>query len=203
MSTSGGDQDAGSTHLNLLVDASGMLRWNNICFPCAFGKNGIGQNKIEGDGATPLGDFPLRRVLYRPDRMAPPRTALPIAPLSPRDGWCNDPSHVLYNQQVRQPVQASCELLWRTDSIYDVIVVLGHNDSPVVAGGGSAVFLHVAGEDLQSTKGSVALQQKDLLTILGGCDPCARLCVVTMDATALIGARVSPPASGNITLNSG
>ena len=123
-----------------------MLRWNETRFPCALGQGGVHREKIEGDGATPLGMFALCRVLYRPDRLAPPRTALPLAPLSPRDGWCNDATHPLYNHQVRQPVQASCELLWRTDSLYDVIVVLGHNDNPVVPGAGSAVFLHISGE---------------------------------------------------------
>ena len=74
-------------------------------------------------------------------------------------------------------MQASCELLWRTDSLYDVIVVLGHNDSPVVAGAGSAMFLHIVATDFKPTNGSVALRREDLLAILGGLDPCARLCV--------------------------
>jgi L,D-peptidoglycan transpeptidase YkuD (ErfK/YbiS/YcfS/YnhG family) len=195
------EQSDAQEKLDLRVDASGMLRWNDACFPCAIGKNGINQSKIEGDGTTPLGNFPLRRVLYRPDRLSPPRSALPTAPLSPRDGWCKDPSHSLYNQQVRQPVQASCELLWRTDGIYDLIVVLGHNDSPVVPGTGSALFLHVAADNLKATKGSIALRQNDLLTILGKCDPCARLCVDDIEALALEGRRESAQASGNNPLD--
>ena len=175
------EQNTASESRDLRVDESGMLRWTDACFPCALGRDGIRQGNIEGDGATPLGIFPLRRVLYRPDRLSPPRTALPIAPLSPRDGWCNDAAHPLYNQQVRQPVPASCELLWRTDSLYDVIVVLGYNDNPVVPGAGSAVFLQVATEDFKPTNGSVALRKEDLLAILGGLDPCARLCVQTSD----------------------
>ena len=171
------EQDAGAEILDLRVDETGMLHWGGEAFPCALGKAGLRGDKTEGDGATPLGEFPLRRVLYRPDRLPPPRTALPVAPLSPRDGWCNDAAHPLYNQQVRQPVQASCELLWRTDSLYDVIVVLGHNDSPVVAGSGSAVFLHIAAPDFKPTNGGVGLHREDLLAILGGLDPCARLCV--------------------------
>jgi len=162
---------------DLTVDKSGVLHWRGAAFPCALGKHGIVRDKNEGDGATPVGAFPVRRVLYRPDRMAPPRSALPVAPLSPRDGWCNDPAHPLYNHQVRQPVPASCELLWRTDSLYDVIVALGHNDNPVVPGAGSAMFLHVAAEDFKPTKGSVALRKDDLLAILEGIDACARLCV--------------------------
>ena len=96
-------------------------------------------------------------------------------------------------------MQASCELLWRTDSLYDVIVVLGHNDGPVMAGMGSAVFLHIAGDDLKPTKGSVALRRNDLLTILADCDPCARLCVEALDARALVGARTE--ASGPTALD--
>ena len=162
------DRNAASESRNLRVDESGVLRWNDAQFSCALGRDGIRRDKIEGDDATPLGEFPLRRVLYRPDR---------LAPLSPRDGWCNDAEHPLYNHRVRQPVHASCELLWRTDSLYDVIVVLGHNDNPVVPGAGSAVFLHISGEDFTPTNGGVALRLADMLTILGGVHACARLSI--------------------------
>lgn len=177
MSGAPSDRNSAPESRDLRVDESGILRWNEARFPCALGQGGVRREKIEGDGATPLGMFPLRRVLYRPDRLAPPRTALPLAPLSPRDGWCNDAEHPLYNHQIRQPVQASCELLWRTDSLYDVIVVLGQNDNPVVPGAGSAVFLHISGEDLKPTNGGVALRKEDLLAILSAVHPCARLCV--------------------------
>ena len=76
-------------------------------------------------------------------------------------------------------MHASCELLWRTDSLYDVIVVLGHNDNPVVPGAGSAVFLHISGEDFTPTNGGVALRLADMLTILGGVHACARLSIQT------------------------
>lgn len=88
-----------------------MLRWNETRFPCALGQGNVRRDKIKGDSATPLGIFILRRVLYRSDRLARPRTALPLAPLSPRSGWCNDATHLLYNHQIRQSAQASCELL--------------------------------------------------------------------------------------------
>ena len=78
---------------DLVVHPPGILQWRGRRFACAIGSGGVRSNKREGDGATPAGRFPLRRVLYRPDRMAPPRTALPIAPLSPHDGWCDDPGH--------------------------------------------------------------------------------------------------------------
>ena len=76
-------------------------------------------------------------------------------------------------------MHASCQLLWRTDSLYDVIVVLGHNDNPVVPGAGSAVFLHISGEDFTPTNCGVALRLADILTILDGVHACARLSIQT------------------------
>ena len=153
---------------DLVVHPPGILQWRGRRFACAIGSGGVRSNKREGDGATPAGRFPLRRVLYRADRMAPPRTALPIAPLSPQDGWCDDPGHPLYNQPLRLPHHASHEELWRADHVYDLIVILGHNDAPVVPGLGSAVFLHVAQPDYAPTAGCVAVAAGHLLTILAG-----------------------------------
>jgi L,D-peptidoglycan transpeptidase YkuD (ErfK/YbiS/YcfS/YnhG family) len=144
---------------------------------CALGRGGVRLDKREGDGATPAGGWPLRRVLYRPDRLAAPITALPVASLSPDDGWCDDPEHADYNRPVRLPFTASHEALWRDDAVYDVIVVLGHNDEPVVPGRGSAVFLHVAQPDYAPTAGCVALALPDLLALLRQCKAAARLVV--------------------------
>ncbi len=155
---------------DLVVHPPNILRWRGRQFACAIGWGGVRSNKREGDGATPAGRFPLRRVLYRPDRLAPPRTALPISPLSPCDGWCDDPGHPLYNRPLRLPRDARHEELWRSDRVYDLIVILGHNDAPVVPGLGSAVFLHVAQLDYALTAGCVAVAAGDLLAILAGVD---------------------------------
>ncbi|MBW7851780.1 MAG: L,D-transpeptidase family protein [Rhodospirillales bacterium] len=151
---------------DMLVDPAGRLRWRGRNHRCALGRGGVLTAKVEGDGATPAGRHPLRRVLYRPDRVTPPVTGLPVAALSPNDGWCDDPAHGDYNRMVRLPHPARCEALWRDDAIYDVIVVLGYNDDPVVAGRGSAIFLHVARPGYASTEGCVALSLPDLLTVL-------------------------------------
>ena len=161
-----------------LVTPDGRLRWQGREFAAALGAGGITTAKREGDGATPAGAFSLRRVLYRPDRLAPPRTRLPVAPIGPRDGWCDDPADPLYNQQIRQPFAGGFELMWRDERLYDVVVVLGVNDSPVVPGAGSAIFLHVAAPDFLPTRGCVALSQPDLLELLKGCDARARLWVL-------------------------
>ena len=127
--------------------------------------------KVEGDGATPVGRFPLRRVLYRPDRGPAPDTALPVAPIGPDDGWCDDPRDPAYNRPVTLPHKGRHERLWRDDGLYDIIVVLGHNDDPVVRGAGSAVFLHVAAPDYGPTEGCVAVTNGDLRALLAACGP--------------------------------
>ena len=65
MSAGASDLNAAPESRDLRVDESGTLSWNETRFPCALGQGGVRRDKIEGDGATPLGMFPLRRVLYR------------------------------------------------------------------------------------------------------------------------------------------
>lgn len=156
---------------------AGRLRWPGGAARCAIGRTGIAADKREGDGATPVGAFPLRRLLWRADRLSAPATALPTTPIAPTDGWCDDPAHPDYNRPVRLPFAASHEELWRADALYDLIVVIGHNDDPPVPGLGSAVFVHVATEDFGPTAGCVALTRDDLLRLLADCRPGDRLVV--------------------------
>jgi len=144
----------------------GLLRFQGRIYRCAIGKGGRRADKREGDGATPVGLLPLRRVLYRADRLAPPRAAVPSAPIAPDDGWCDDPTHADYNSQIRLPHSARHEELWCADEIYDVIGVLGWNDAPVARGRGSAIFLHLARPGFSPTEGCIALEQRDLLRVL-------------------------------------
>lgn len=142
---------------------------------CAVGRSGLTSAKREGDGATPVGIWPLRRVLYRPDRLSAPQSALPVMPIAPDDGWCDDPGHPSYNRPVTRPFAAGHERLWRDDALYDVIVILGHNDRPPVAGAGSAIFLHLARPDFGPTEGCVAIRAADMAALLQDCGPHAAL----------------------------
>lgn len=156
--------------MEITVTPDGRLTWPGASVRCALGRGGVCIDKREGDGGTPAGLWPLRRVLWRADRLDRPRTALAVAAIAVDDGWCDDPGDPAYNQPVRTPYPVSHEALWRDDGVYDVIVVLGHNDDPVVPGLGSAVFLHVARPDWEPTAGCVALALPDLLHLLADCD---------------------------------
>ncbi|MFZ4410162.1 MAG: L,D-transpeptidase family protein [Paracraurococcus sp.] len=149
-----------------VVGTDRVLRLGPLAWRCALGRGGIRTDKQEGDGATPVGVLPLRRVFYRADRVAPPACRLPVEPLAPADGWCDDPADAAYNKRVTLPHPARHETLWREDGLYDLVGVLGWNDAPVVRGRGSAIFLHLARPDLAPTEGCVALAGRDLRAAL-------------------------------------
>lgn len=155
--------------MEIRVHPDGRLEWNGRSVRCALGRGGLSADKGEGDGATPTGTLPLRRVMYRADKGPPPRTALPLAPITRDDGWCDDPADPAYNHPVRLPYPGRHEALWRDDDVYDIVVVLGYNDDPVVAGRGSAVFMHVARPGYLPTEGCVALDAADLRALLAEC----------------------------------
>jgi L,D-peptidoglycan transpeptidase YkuD (ErfK/YbiS/YcfS/YnhG family) len=150
--------------------SGGFLSWPGGRVRAALGRGGLSATKREGDGATPIGVFPLRRLLYRADRLQMPRTGLPVSAIHPSDGWSDDPRDMLYNQAVPLPHPYSHERLWREDGLYDLIVPLGYNDDPPVPELGSAIFLHCARLDYSPTEGCVAVARDDLLMLLAECD---------------------------------
>ncbi|NWG44966.1 MAG: L,D-transpeptidase family protein [Alphaproteobacteria bacterium] len=160
---------------DLEVDGSGFAAFGGQLFRCAIGKGGLRADKREGDGATPAGVFALRELLYRPDREKPPVTGLPARALAPGDGWCDAPEDAAYNRPVRLPYTARAEDMWRADGLYDLVVVVGYNDDPVVPGRGSAIFVHIARPGYAPTEGCVAFTRADLALILRAATPQTRL----------------------------
>ncbi len=163
--------------MNIFVDSNGTLEWNGKIVPCAIGASGMTADKREGDQATPMGCFPLRRVYYRPDRVSRPRCLLPVAALDPLDAWSDEPDDPAYNSLIRQPYETSFELMWRDDHVYDIVVTIGYNDDPAIPGKGSAIFLHLARPDFSPTRGCVAVSMENLLRILADCDETTRICM--------------------------
>lgn len=149
----------------------GILNAGSRTMKCTLGPTGIVQRKSEGDHATPAGIWPLRCVLYRADRLRRPRTLLPVYPIGCHDGWCDDPSDRFYNRPVTLPYPASTETLRRDDHVYDVLVVLGHNDAPVRPGRGSCIFFHLMNTSMGPTEGCVAITLRDMKALLPVCGP--------------------------------
>lgn len=145
-----------------------ILAVANHMVKAAIGRNGMvkAHDKREGDGKTPLGTWDLRKVYYRPDRITLPPLPFETIAITKTMGWCDDPDHALYNQEVSLPFEASHEALWRDDHAYDVIIPLGYNDAPPQAGRGSAIFFHILHDGRGYTEGCVAIGCDDMMAIL-------------------------------------
>ncbi len=136
--------------------------WQNKILPCQVGRNGFSNNKCEGDGCTPIGNWQLLTVYYRPDRLLFPQTVLPVIAITPDMGWSDDPSDSSYNLQIKLPYDFSHEKLWRDDHLYDLLITISHNTNPVIPCQGSAIFIHQMNEKETPTAGCLALKLADL-----------------------------------------
>jgi L,D-peptidoglycan transpeptidase YkuD (ErfK/YbiS/YcfS/YnhG family) len=155
-----------TAHALNTTSAEGWISAGAVRVRCAFGRSGRAALKREGDGATPRGRYRLLGLRFRSDRLARPRTLLPVAPLRADDLWCDDPASWRYNRPARPPLTASHERLWRVDGLYDVLIILDHNQRPRVRGAGSAIFVHCARPGHLPTEGCVALAPADMRRLL-------------------------------------
>jgi L,D-peptidoglycan transpeptidase YkuD (ErfK/YbiS/YcfS/YnhG family) len=168
---------AASAEAENLVYRDGRLHSSGGSAAAAVGRAGVKADKREGDGATPAGTYPLVSILYRPDRVAPPLSQLPVKPLMPSDGWVDEPTDANYNRPVPLPYPASAEQMWREDGLYDALVVIGYNMEPVVPGAGSAIFIHIATPDFAPTAGCIAVRREILLELLPLLGPGSKIAI--------------------------
>ena len=150
----------------IIINKSGYLKYNDIKFKCALGKSGIGKKRIEGDNITPKGTFKIIKIYYRKDRIKKINSIFKLIEIKKDMGWCDDPESKKYNQLIKLPSKYRHEKLFRNDRIYDLIIVLNYNMSPVIKNKGSAIFIHIAKNNYNKTKGCIALKKKDLIEIV-------------------------------------
>ena len=155
----------------------GWLTAGPSSLPVALGRGGIKANKREGDGGTPRGTFRLKRLWWRAGRHPRPATLLPVRPILPDDGWCEDPADRHYNQRIKIPSRSKADRLTRDDNLYDFIIEIDHNTRPRIAGRGSAVFIHVARSKFAPTAGCVALEINALRRLLARLGPRTKIVV--------------------------
>ena len=147
---------------NLILTPSG-LRVANQVLPCVIGKNGVSNLKREGDGKTPTGEHQIVGILYRPDRIPPPRKwALPIRS---RDIWSDDVKDPNYNLMGSLPSLFSHERLFKSDHLYDLVILTNWNWPYAVKGRGSAIFIHSWRQKVYPTQGCIALSRENLLKV--------------------------------------
>jgi len=150
----------------IIVKKHGYLKYKNFKFRCSLGKAGVKKKLKEGDNITPKGTFKLLKVFYRQDKIKKIKTKLKKIIIKKNFGWCDDPKSVFYNKLIKFPFKESHEKLYRSDNIYDLLVVLNYNTNPIIKNKGSAIFIHVAKKRFNKTAGCIALKKKDLLILL-------------------------------------
>lgn len=142
------------------------LSFLNYKVKCALGKRGIKKKKKEGDLITPKGNFKIKYVLYRKDRVSKLNTKLKKIAIHKNMGWCDDYKSKKYNKLIKFPFKYHAEKLYKKNNTYDIIVVLNYNMNPVKKNKGSAIFLHIAKKNYQNTEGCLAIKKNDLKKIL-------------------------------------
>lgn len=160
---------------NDLVFTPKGVRFQNHMFPCSFGRGGLSTRKAEGDGATPTGVHSIVGMLYRPDRLnAPMDWAVPIGR---GDLWSDDVKDPDYNTMVRAPHSFRHERLYRSDPLYDLVLITNWNWPYAVKGRGSAIFIHQWRRPGFPTEGCIAVDRGHLLWIAQRLSPRSRLIV--------------------------
>ena len=144
----------------------GRLSAGGVTVACTLGPAGVRRDKREGDGATPAGRFRLLRAYLRPGARGLRPASLPVQATRRDDLWCDAPGHALYNRAARAPLAAGHEAMWRADHVYDLVVVLDHNQRPRAQGRGSAIFFHLTREPPAPTAGCVAISAADMRRLL-------------------------------------
>ena len=150
--------------MHILINKN-YLTYNKLKVKCAIGKKGIGIKKKEGDLITPTGQFKIKYILYRKERVKI-STKLKKIIIKKNMGWCDDPKSSDYNKLVKLPFAYSHEKLFRKDNIYDIILVLNYNMNLVKKNKGSAIFIHIAKKDFKKTEGCVAIRKPSLIKLV-------------------------------------
>ena len=143
-----------------------FLYFKHYKVKCAVGKRGIDLKKKEGDLITPKGTYKIKKILYRKDKLKNLKSKLKKIIINKKMGWCDDAKSEQYNKLIKLPFDYSHEKIWRNDSMYDIIIIIDFNMSPVRANKGSAIFIHVAKRGFTPTKGCIAIKKKVLMQIV-------------------------------------
>jgi len=151
--------------MHILINKK-YLTYGQYKVKCALGKRGIGHKKKEGDLITPIGQYKIKFILYRKDRVKKIHSKLKKVIIKKNMGWCDDPNSEKYNKLINLPFNFKYEKLFKKENTYDIILVLNYNMNPIKKNKGSAIFIHVVKKNYRKTKGCIAIGKTQLLKII-------------------------------------
>jgi L,D-peptidoglycan transpeptidase YkuD (ErfK/YbiS/YcfS/YnhG family) len=161
------------------------IRWKYKFGPfiASIGRNGFAAAgaKVEGDGKTPTGIFPLGQLFsYEPTI----DTKLSFIQSNADDKWIDDTTSADYNRYISGNTDAkSFEHLLLSSIYYKYCMVIEYNTHPVVKCKGSAIFFHLSDENYTPTAGCVAIEEQAMQSILHWLDPNKHKAIYTVQLT--------------------
>ena len=151
--------------MNLILKNNNTLLLDDFKFKCVIGKNGRSFDKKEGDLKTPKGTFSLGPLFYRKDKFTNPPTKLSKIPIKKNMGWCDDVNNKFYNKPILIDKKIRHEKMYRSDDIYNLVIVINYNTKNIIKNKGSAIFIHLT-NNYKKTRGCIALKENDMLVLL-------------------------------------
>ena len=151
--------------MTIILKNKETLIFDDFSFRCCIGKNGITNNKIEGDKKTPSGLFSLGKVFYRKERNSKPITKINIISIKKSMGWCDDIKSKKYNKLIKKTTKIRHEKLFRRDYKYDYLIPINYNTKNTKLNKGSAIFIHLT-KNYIPTAGCIGIKKKDMLILL-------------------------------------
>jgi L,D-peptidoglycan transpeptidase YkuD (ErfK/YbiS/YcfS/YnhG family) len=155
-----------------------------------LGRNGVSENKREGDKTTPAGAFGIQSVMYG---VGPnPGVRYRYHRVVCGDWWVEDARSPYYNRfhhvgcGTKPPFRITSEDMSRSPISYRYLAVIDYNTHPIVPGRGSGIFLHVSASG-GPTLGCVSLTRAQALTVLLWLDPAASPQIVIGTAATIRG----------------
>ncbi|WP_265396477.1 L,D-transpeptidase family protein [Leptospira levettii] len=154
----------GKLYVFTLVEGEWKTDFEEV--PVWFGRSGLtlSNRKREGDGFTPEGYFPIKRILGKRKKTI---RQLEYTQIRKFHFWNDDPNSKHYNQLVSKK-EKGVHSLWDSD-IYELFVVIEHNTNPSLPGMGSMIFLHPWSET-KPTSGCVGVNRDTLFKIVDSLD---------------------------------
>tara|TARA_B100001059_G_C17573730_1_gene446269 strand:- start:76 stop:567 length:492 start_codon:yes stop_codon:yes gene_type:complete len=146
------------------------LSINTYKVKCSVGKRGIKNKKREGDLVTPRGNYKIKYVLYRKDRIPRLNSKIKKFKILKNMGWCDDARSNYYNKLIKLPFKYNAEKLYKKDNTYDLVIVLNFNTNPIKKNKGSAIFIHVAKGNYRNTLGCIGVKKRHLKKIISMID---------------------------------
>ena len=140
------------------------LYFSNYKVKCTVGKRGITAKKREGDYSTPKGLFKLDKLYFRKDRIGKIKSKIKKKIINKNMGWCDDPNHKRYNEEIIVTKKSNKEIFYRKDNKYDYLITINHNHKKIPFKG-SAIFIHLT-TNYKPTAGCIALKKKDFEVLL-------------------------------------